>query len=71
MDAENKIVELLVVDPSAPEDAGQPARFSVDFSIKPMIVLLWTGLVVLLLGGVTAVLRRTEEFTTATAGPAS
>jgi len=71
MDAENKIVELLVIDPSAPEDAGQPARFSVDFSVKPMIVLLWTGLVVLLLGGVMAVLRRTEEFSTATAGPTS
>jgi hypothetical protein len=68
MDAENKVVEALVIDPSAPADPGQPARFSVDFSVKPMIVLLWTGLVVLLLGGVMAVARRTGEFTTATAG---
>jgi cytochrome c-type biogenesis protein CcmF len=67
MDAENKIVEALVIDPSAPADPGEPMRFSIDFSVKPMIVLLWTGLVVLLLGGVMAVFRRTEEFTVATA----
>jgi cytochrome c-type biogenesis protein CcmF len=70
MDAENKVLEALVIDPSAPADPGQPMRFSVDFSLKPMIVLLWTGLVVLLTGGVMAVFRRTAEFTVATAGEA-
>jgi cytochrome c-type biogenesis protein CcmF len=67
MDAENKILEALVIDPAAPADPGQPMRFSIDFSLKPMIGLLWTGLVVLLLGGIMAVVRRTEEFTVATA----
>ncbi|MCS7181609.1 MAG: cytochrome c biogenesis protein CcsA [Thermoanaerobaculum sp.] len=62
MNAEEKLVELLVIDPSAPPDPGEPARFSADVSVKPMIGLLWTGLVVLLAGGVLAAWRRREEF---------
>ncbi len=62
INAEEKLVELLVLDPSAPPDPGEPARFSADVSVKPMIGLLWTGLVVLLTGGVLAAWRRQEEF---------
>lgn len=62
MNAEEKLVELLVVDPTAPPDPGEPARFSADVSVKPMIGLLWTGLVVLLSGGILAAWRRREEF---------
>jgi cytochrome c biogenesis factor len=59
----------VVLDPSAPGDPGEPMRFSVDVTIKPMISLLWTGLLVLLAGGIMAVVRRGEEFSTAIAGP--
>jgi cytochrome c-type biogenesis protein CcmF len=62
MNANEKTVELLVLDPEAPPDQGEPARFSADVSIKPMIGLLWTGLLVLLAGGVLAAVRRQEEF---------
>ncbi|MGC8915852.1 MAG: heme lyase CcmF/NrfE family subunit [Thermoanaerobaculum sp.] len=62
INANDKLVELLIVDPSAPPDPGEPARFSADVSVKPMIGLLWTGLVVLLSGGVMAAWRRREEF---------
>lgn len=62
MNADEKLLELLVVDPSAPPDPGEPARFSADVSVKPMIGLLWTGLVVLLTGGALAAWRRQEEF---------
>jgi cytochrome c-type biogenesis protein CcmF len=65
----DKSVEAVVLDPSAPGDPGEPMRFSVDVTIKPMISLLWTGLLVLLAGGIMAVVRRGEEFSTAIAGP--
>jgi cytochrome c-type biogenesis protein CcmF len=67
MDPNEKTVEAEVLDPSAPGDPGEPMRFSVDVTIKPMIGLLWTGLVVLLAGGILAVIRRGEEFSTAVA----
>jgi cytochrome c-type biogenesis protein CcmF len=69
MNPTDKTVEAEVVDPSAPGDPGEPMKFSVDFTIKPMIGLLWTGLVVLLSGGILAVVRRGEEFSTAVAVP--
>jgi cytochrome c-type biogenesis protein CcmF len=62
MTANEKTVELLVLDPSAPPDPGELPRFSADVSVKPMIGLLWTGLVVLLAGGILATLRRRAEF---------
>lgn len=68
MNPNEKTVEVQVLDPSAPGDPGAPMKFSVDVTIKPMIGLLWTGLVVLLTGGILAVLRRGEEFSTAVAG---
>jgi cytochrome c-type biogenesis protein CcmF len=68
MNPNEKTVEVQVLDPGAPGDPGAPMKFSVDVTIKPMIGLLWTGLVVLLTGGILAVLRRGEEFSTAVAG---
>lgn len=68
MNAEEKTVEVLVLDAQAAAVAGEPMRFSVDFSVKPMIGLLWAGLVILLAGGVMAMLRRGEEFAGAVAG---
>lgn len=56
---------LSVLDPDAGIADGQPMRFAVDFSIKPMIGMLWLGLVILLAGAVLAVVRRGEEFSTA------
>lgn len=56
---------VAILDPDAGADAEQPMRFAVDVSIKPMINLLWSGLVLVLLGGVIAVARRGEEFSTA------
>jgi cytochrome c-type biogenesis protein CcmF len=70
MNAEEKMVEVLVLDAQAAADAGQPMRFSIDFSVKPMIGLLWAGLVILLAGGVMAMVRRGEEFAGAAGGPA-
>jgi cytochrome c-type biogenesis protein CcmF len=70
MNAEEKMVEVLVLDAQAAADAGQPMRFSIDFSVKPMIGLLWAGLVILLAGGVMAMVRRGEEFAGAASGPA-
>jgi cytochrome c-type biogenesis protein CcmF len=64
LNANAKTAEVLVVDPKAAPDTGEPMRFSVDLTIKPMIGLLWTGLLVLLAGGIMAVVRRGEEFTT-------
>jgi cytochrome c biogenesis factor len=68
MNPNEKTVEVQVLDPSAPGDPGEPMKFSVDVTIKPMIGLLWAGLVVLLSGGILAVIRRGEEFSTAGAG---
>jgi cytochrome c-type biogenesis protein CcmF len=65
MNPNDKTVEAEVLDPSAPSDPGEPMKFSVDVTIKPMIGLLWAGLVVLLSGGILAVVRRSEEFSTA------
>jgi cytochrome c-type biogenesis protein CcmF len=67
MDPNEKTVEVEVLDPSAPGDPGEPMKFAIDVTIKPMIGLLWTGLVVLLAGGILAVVRRGEEFSTAVA----
>jgi cytochrome c-type biogenesis protein CcmF len=71
MDANEKSVELLVLDAGAPTDPGERMRFSADFTVKPMIGLLWVGLVILLLGGIVAVARRTDEFAGAAAAPAA
>lgn len=62
INADEKTVEVLVLDPNAPPDPGELPRFSVDVSIKPMIGLLWTGLIVLLVGGILATFRRQAEF---------
>lgn len=62
VNAEARTVEVAVLDPHAPADLGQPARFSADVSVKPMITLVWVGLVVLLIGSVMAVVRRGGEF---------
>ena len=67
MDPNEKTVEIQVLDPDAAPDVGEPAKFSVDVTVKPMIGLLWSGLVVLLAGGIMAVVRRGEEFSTAIA----
>jgi cytochrome c-type biogenesis protein CcmF len=67
LDPNEKTAELLIIDPKAPGDPGEPAHFSVDVTIKPMIGLLWSGLIVLLAGGILAVVRRGEEFSTAVA----
>lgn len=45
--------------------SGQPMRFSADVSIKPLIGLLWLGLVLLLAGGLLALARRAGDFTPA------
>lgn len=62
MNATEKVAQVVVLDPTAPPDQGDPAKFSVDVTIKPMIGLLWAGLVVLLIGGILAVIRRGTEF---------
>ncbi len=67
MDPNQKTVEIQVLDAAAPPDPGEPMRFSVDVTVKPMIGLLWSGLVVLLAGGIMAVVRRGDEFSTAVA----
>ena len=71
MNANDKSVEVELVDAQAPVQPGEPMRFSVDFTVKPLIGLLWTGLVVLLAGGLLAMARRGQEFTTALAPPQS
>ncbi len=62
MNPDAETVEAIVLDPNAPPDPGEPMRFSVDFTVKPLIQLLWAGLVVMLIGGVMSVVRRREEF---------
>ncbi|MGQ9835059.1 MAG: cytochrome c biogenesis protein CcsA [Thermoanaerobaculaceae bacterium] len=62
INADEKTVEVLLLDPNAPPDPGELPRFSADVSIKPMIGLLWTGLIVLLAGGILAAFRRQAEF---------
>jgi hypothetical protein len=71
MNANDKSVEVELVDAQAPVPSGEPMRFSEDFTVKPLIGLLWTGLVVLLAGGILAMARRGQEFTTALAQPQS
>ncbi len=70
MDPNEKTVEIQVLDANAPPDQGEPMKFSADVTIKPMIGLLWSGLVVLLAGGLLAIVRRGREFSTV-AQPAS
>lgn len=62
VNAEARTVEVAVLDPLVPADPGQPAQFSADISVKPMITLVWAGLVALLIGSVMAVVRRGGEF---------
>jgi len=50
---------------------GQPMRFSADVSVKPLIGLLWLGLVLLLAGGVLALVRRAGDFAATTPGEPS
>jgi cytochrome c-type biogenesis protein CcmF len=70
MNAGEKSVEVLILDASAPPDEGEKMRFSLDVTVKPMIGLLWLGLVVLLGGGLLAAVRRGGEFSGAIAAPA-
>ena len=65
LNPDQKTAELQIIDPTAPPDQGEPMRFSIDLTIKPMISLLWAGLVVLLAGGIMATIRRGEEFSAA------
>lgn len=62
VNAEARTVEIAVLDPAAPADPGKPERFSADVSLKPLITLVWAGLLVLLFGSVVAVVRRGGEF---------
>ena len=71
MNANEKSVEILVLDAAAPSDPGEKMRFSADFTVKPMIGLLWAGLVILLAGGIVAVARRGEEFAVGATAPAT
>jgi|WetSurMetagenome_2_1015567.scaffolds.fasta_scaffold04498_8 cytochrome c-type biogenesis protein CcmF len=71
MNANEKTVEVLVLDANAQPDAGEKMRFSLDLTVKPMIGLLWVGLVVLLCGGLMAVVRRGGEFAGAVAATAA
>jgi cytochrome c-type biogenesis protein CcmF len=64
MNADDKSVEAEVLDAQAAVPPGEPMRFSVDVTVKPLIGLLWTGLIVLLAGGILAMVRRSREFTT-------
>jgi cytochrome c-type biogenesis protein CcmF len=66
-DADAGTVQIEVVDGAGAAPRGEPMRFSVDFSIKPLINLLWLGLAVLLAGGCLALVRRGEDF--ASTGP--
>jgi cytochrome c-type biogenesis protein CcmF len=67
MNASEKTVEILVMDANAEPDPGEKPHFSLDLTVKPMIGLLWLGLVVLLSGGLMAVVRRGTEFAGASA----
>jgi len=71
MNANEKTIEAILFDPEAPVDQGEKMRFSADFTVKPLISLLWTGLVVLLAGGMLAVTRRGVEFAGAATAPAT
>ena len=62
VDAEARTVEVAVLDPAVPAEAGKPPQFSADISIKPMIALVWVGLIVLLIGSFMAAVRRGGEF---------
>jgi cytochrome c-type biogenesis protein CcmF len=62
VDAETRTVQVAVLDPAVPADPGRAPQFSADISIKPLIALVWTGLVVLLLGSLLAAVRRGREF---------
>ncbi|MFH1177301.1 MAG: cytochrome c biogenesis protein CcsA [Acidobacteriota bacterium] len=68
MDATAKTAEVVVFDPQAPPDPGDRPKFSADLTVKPLIILLWAGLVVLLAGGTMAALRRSEEFAMGVSG---
>ena len=69
MNADQGTIEALILDPEAPAPKGEPMRLAIDFSIKPMIALLWIGLLVLLLGGLLAMVRRGSEFATTLEAP--
>ncbi len=60
-------IRLTFENLAASGQAAPAMRLSVDISVKPYINLLWAGLVVLLIGGVLALVRRSNEFATATA----
>ncbi len=71
MNASEKTVEILVLDATAQPDPGEKMRFALDLTVKPMIGLLWLGLVVLLCGGLMAIVRRGGEFAGAATAPAA
>jgi cytochrome c-type biogenesis protein CcmF len=59
IDADNGRVRLLTTGaPSRALDPGTPASFTLDLTVKPLIGLVWSGIVILLLGTLLAVIRR-------------
>jgi hypothetical protein len=58
VDAENKAVELVVLDPDAQVEKAAPASLVLDVSTKPLIALVWLGTLLVIGGTVLAIVDR-------------
>lgn len=66
IDADRGRIRLLVSDlPGLAAEPGTPPRFTLDLTVKPLISLVWLGMVVLLIGTLLAVVRRSRPSSSA------
>jgi cytochrome c-type biogenesis protein CcmF len=54
-------LELFGLDPNGDLKPAIPETFSMDVTTKPLIVLVWTGFYVMMLGGLLAMLKRAKD----------
>ncbi len=61
VDAENGRVEVKVFDPKLPAKPATPPSLVIDISTKPLIILVWIGTLLVMLGTMMAIIVRAKE----------
>jgi len=61
VDAENGMVQVKVFDPAVEPKPAQPPSLVIDISTKPLIILVWIGTLLVMLGTMMAIILRSRE----------
>jgi cytochrome c-type biogenesis protein CcmF len=61
IDAENGAVQVEIYDPSLPAAGPEPASLVIDASTKPLIVLVWIGTLLVMVGIMVAMTLRSKD----------